>query len=78
MQKARYKKPGTLRDAILHGNFEIGGGGGLSTKNNALCVHFYKQKTIHFPLHFYIQKARHFGSHFHMQKTMHFPLRFYI
>ena len=51
-----YKKHDTLRYAVFYGIFDIGGGGG----------HFYKQKTMHFPLNFYIQK------------TMHFPLRFYI
>ena len=52
-----YKKnPDTLRYAIFHGIFEIGGGG----------EHFYKQKTIHFALNFYMQKTMHFPLRFYL------------
>ena len=51
-----YKKLDTLPYAIFHQSFEIGGRG----------EHFYKQKTMYFPLNFY------------MQKIMHFPLCLYI
>ena len=47
-----YKNPDTLRYAVFHGIFEIGGGGG------GIFI-----KKIHFSLRFYIQKAIHFESH---------------
>ena len=45
-----YKNPDTLRYAIFHGFFEIGGGGG----------HFYIQKIMYFAFNFYMQKTMHF------------------
>ena len=42
-----YKNPDTLRNAIFHGFFEIGGGGGGD---------FYQQKTMHFAINFYMRK----------------------
>ena len=50
-----YKKPDTLRYAIFHGIFEIGGGGTfLYWKNHALCVTYFYGKTMNFSLRFYI------------------------
>ena len=67
----------TLRYAISHWTFEIGGGGGnFLYLKNALYVIFLYVKTIHFALHFYIQKVWHFALHFYMQKILHFALLF--
>ena len=76
-----YKKPDTLRYAVFHGIFEIGGGwGGICYKQKTMhfALHFYMQKKKHFALRLYIKKGIHFASHFFMQKTVHFAVRFYI
>ena len=52
------------------------GVGVLYAKNNALCVTFYMQKTMHFALRFCVKKSRHFALYFYMQKTMHFAVCF--
>ena len=60
------QKPDTLRHAIFHGTFGIGGGGGHfnEQKTTHFALNFYLQKIMHSPLRFYIQKAGHFASHF--------------
>ena len=74
-----YKNSDTLRYAIFHGTFEIGGGRGhfYMQKTMHFVLYFYMQKTMHFALRFYLQKARHFALHLYLQKK-YFALRFYV